>query len=388
MIPESLLKFNCAHGLIVPRYLDERDYPWLRLLIEEYLRFIDAPKIELIRHLKKPLPFVSPLTKRRLAIQALNGLFKAEIKSKIQPRKIREALFEAAASSGDSREIITARVAQDFGMSEQELEASLFCDLPNERRLQKPKIELNPNLLVLRANTLLIQSFLSRAISVDIQLEGNARIVVRQAKLRGLICELSQPTGPGNVTLSVSGPYALFRHTLLYGQALGQLLPQLAWCNRFQLRARCLVDERESHLEVSSGDPVCPSKAPKQFDSQLEAKFARSFLKTMKGWDLIREPEPVKADETLIFPDFLLREKDNPANAWFVEIVGFWMPEYLQKKIAQLKKTNLKNFIICVNSSLNCSETDFPKNANIVQFKNWIDPESIRAIIECNTNAS
>lgn len=66
MIPESLLKSSTTQGVIVPRYLDERDYPWLRLLIEEYFRFVGSSKIELLKHLKHPLPFISPDGKRQL----------------------------------------------------------------------------------------------------------------------------------------------------------------------------------------------------------------------------------------------------------------------------------------------------------------------------------
>lgn len=321
-----------------------------------------------------------------MAIHVLNTLFRSEVKSKIPPKRLRASLFEAAAANRESRESVVASVARSFDLTDDEFEALLFCDLPNEKRIKKPEEELHPGTVALCANSLLIQSFLARALSVRIKLEGNARIVVRQAKLRGLICELSRKSGAGSSELTVSGPFALFRRTFLYGRALGQLLPQLAWCNRFVLKARCIVGERESLLEVSSGDPIFPSKAPKQFDSKIEQKFTRSFLKTFQDWDLIREPEPIESSDTLIFPDFLIREKGNPSNAWFIEIVGFWMPDYLQKKLALLRKAGLRNIILCVDASLNCSDGDIPKDAHVIRFHNSIDLECVRKIITRNDN--
>lgn len=295
-------------------------------------------------------------------------------------------LFEAAAVSSEIRESIVSSTARSLALQDGELETLLFCDLPNEKRIKKPEIELNPSFVALYANSLLIQSFLARALSVTIQLEGNARIVVRQAKLRGLICELSKVPNQTYATLTISGPYVLFRRTLLYGRALGELLPQLAWCNRFRLKARCIIGERESLLEVSSGDPVFPAKTPKQFDSKVEEKFSKRFLKAAKGWDLIREPKAIESDDTLIFPDFLIRERSNPNNEWLLEIVGFWIPDYLRKKMVQLRKVKLQNFILCVDATLNCSDTEIPKDAHLVRFNKNIDPESIIKIIEQNSN--
>lgn len=382
MLPESLLKFSRTQGIIAPHYLDERDHPWLRLLIQEFQRFVGCPQSKLVKHLRSSLPFLSPLGKRQLAIYVLNREFRSEVGSRVSPRKLRKALFEAAAPGFDSRESVMISVAATNTMDTTELEASLFSDLPSERRVAAPVSELSASEIALRANSLLVQGFLGRALSVRIELEGNARAVVRQAKLRGLICQAKAEDPERKMSLIISGPFALFRRTLLYGRSLGELVPPLIWCHQFRLTAKCVLAEKEHLLVVSSGDPIFPSKAPREFDSKVEEVFAKQFQKIAPDWDLIREPKPVTSSETLIFPDFLLRSRKDPQNSWLLEIIGFWTTDYLQKKLQRLKAANVDNLILCINGALNCADGDFPTGANVIHYRNKIDPNDVLRIVE------
>ena len=42
---------------------------------------------------------------------------------------------------------------------------------------------------------------------------------------------------PDAATIEISGPFSIFRRTMLHGRSLAELLPLLAWYARFQLRA-------------------------------------------------------------------------------------------------------------------------------------------------------
>ena len=380
MLPEGLLKFSQSQGTIVPHYLDERDHPWLRLLTEEYLRFAGASRSELIKHIRGPLPFLCPSNKKAIAIYILNQIFRSEIRSPKPPRLLRQDLFQESAASSEEREVILTRVASRHGITNSELHDYLFSDLPNERRIISPQELPSPNELALRANCLLVQGFLARAGGVEITLEGNARPVIRQAKLGGLICQVNGD--PKNVSVTVSGPYSLFRRTLVYGRALGAIVPILSWCHQFTIKAKCILRDKEFLLTVHAGDPIFPSKPPLQFDSLIEEKFARGFMRTSTDWDLIREPEPVAIGTTTIFPDFLLRHRMSPERTWLLEIVGFWTADYLKEKLERLRMANLSNFILCINETLNCSDEDLPKGALIVKFRKTVDPSAVLKIIE------
>jgi predicted nuclease of restriction endonuclease-like RecB superfamily len=111
---------------------------------------------------------------------------------------------------------------------------SLFADLPPERIAVSPQ-SLDPGDVVLRTNLALAQGFLARAYSVRIALEGNARAVARHAALRGLICSAKRGAGDDLARIDLRTVRALPR-TLLYGRALGAVVPVLAWTRRSRSR--------------------------------------------------------------------------------------------------------------------------------------------------------
>jgi predicted nuclease of restriction endonuclease-like RecB superfamily len=219
-----------------------------------------------------------------------------------------------------------------------------------------------------------VRSLLFHARRVRIKAEGATRPLVRQAKLRGLLCTVTEGTPP---VLDLSGPFTVFRHTLLYGRALGELVQFLPHCAKFKLRAECVLHDQEAVLDVQSGDPIFPAESPAIYDSKLEERFARDFKRAAPDWDLVREPEPVPAGRTLIFPDFLLHHRLCPQRRFFVEILGFWSADYLVRKLALLREAGLPNLILCVDEVR--GDDLLPIDARIVRFHRRIDPRMVLA---------
>ena len=213
-------------------------------------------------------------------------------------------------------------------------------------------------------------------------MEGNARAVVRYAKLRGLICRVSRSDETGGAVIEISGPYALFRHTLVYGRALGDTLPLLAWCRRFRLRSRVVLRGRQRIFRLASGDPIFPSAEPRRHDSHVEERFAREFQKLAPAWDAIREPEPVEAGGSLIFPDFALQHRDDRARRWLLEIVGFWTPDYLARKLAQYRAASIANLILCIDANRCCQDGDLPPQAHVVRYRRHVDAAEVLRIVD------
>ena len=375
MLPESATPFRIVSGRVLPAFLDARDVPWLRVLVEEIDRFRAMPVRELLERLRQPLPCATPPFKFRAASAVLLRLWKSELDAKVPPEKAREILFCAAAAQVEAnRSNAFEAASQVLGVTSADIERALFADLPGEKLVCAPANVPSVNEIALRTNQLIVRSLLFHARRVRIKAEGATRPLVRQAKLRGLICTVTEGTEP---VLDLSGPFTVFRHTLLYGRALGELVQFLPHCAKFKLRAECVLHDQEAILDVQSGDPIFPAESPATYDSKLEERFARDLKRAAPDWDLVREPEPVRAGRTLIFPDFLLRHRLCPQRRFFVEILGFWSADYLARKLALLREAGLGNLILCVDETR--GDDLLPSDARIVRFHRRIDPRLVLA---------
>lgn len=158
-------------------------------------------------------------------------------------------------------------------------------------------------------------------------------------------------------------------------------MPLLTWCPRFRLRADCSLRGRSWILELGSRDPIFPGREPRRYDSKLEERFAADFRRIAPEWDVVREPEPVRAGAGLIFPDFALQHRHHGWR-WLLEIVGFWTPEYVARKLALLRAARLANLILCVDESRNCAREDLPPSTRVVRFRRRIDAGHVLRLIE------
>jgi uncharacterized protein len=367
---------------VTPSFLTPSDYPWLRALLDEYDRFVGRPAAELRARLKRPLGLACDGRKLRVAVEVLDRTWRTEVGAVLDPRTARAQLFTSAARASTRDEAMAAACAE-LGVSAQVLEQALFSDLPGARLLRAPAEPMGPSELALRANLRMVGRWLERAHGVTIRARGNTRALVRQAKLRRLLCVVHGDAGTDDVELRVSGPLALFRQTAIYGRALTSLVPRLAWCRSFTLQAVCSIDRSRGPrtLLLKSGDPIFPAEEGRRFDSRLEERFARDFARAAPAWEIIREPRPVSAGPVLIFPDFALRRREAVERPWLLEIVGFWTREYLERKLSLLRLAKLDRFVLCIDEERESLLGELPSEAAVVRFRRRVDPAAVLAAI-------
>jgi hypothetical protein len=67
----------------------------------------------------------------------------------------------------------------------------------------------------------------------------------------------------------------------------------------------------------------------------------------------------------------------------YIEIVGFWTPEYLEKKTEKVKALQ-EEIILCVSKELQCAKKDFQKeNVNVVFYDKQVPMKPILDKIRC-----
>ena len=378
--------FRIRSGTARIDYLGAHDYGWLNVILAEFLRFEGRRWRELEQRLREPFDIPLEPMKLQAAIQVLRTLFGSATDGHLDAVRARKDLFELAALRTGSRSAILAEAAERLRVSEETLEDGLFGDVRQERRVKPPARPLTPPELALRVNSRFAQAVVRGASEVEVEAYENVRSVVRHARLRGLICTIAAGNDLARTRLSISGPFALFRHTLVYGRALAELVPLLARAPRFSLSARCLVHGEMVRFVVESGDPLFPSENLRAFDSRLEERFARDMARLAPDWQVLREPTAVPALGTLIFPDFLLCHRLDPRRRFLVEIVGFWTPEYISRKLETLRAARIQNLILCIDEARRCSEVDIPRHALVVRFRKKVDASKLLDIIECGAN--
>ena len=116
-------------------------------------------------------------------------------------------------------------------------------------------------------------------------------------------------------------------------------------------------------------------------DSRLEARFERDFRRAAPDWDVVREPRPVDAGGTLVFPDFELFHRRDHERRWLLEIAGFWTPDYLATKLRHLRGAGLDRSVLCIDERRGCADSEIPRDARVLRYKNRIDPGSVLSII-------
>jgi len=154
-------------------------------------------------------------------------------------------------------------------------------------------------------------------------------------------------------------------------------------CDHFQLTAETLLRGRELSVSLQSGDPIFPrATLSRRYDSKLEERFSLEFRKVAPAFDIIREPEPLRAGNHLIFPDFAIFHRRDPTRRVLVEIVGFWTPGYLKNKIQRLRDARATDMLLCIDDSLNCTDDALTDVRNIIRYKRRIDAEAVLEMVE------
>jgi hypothetical protein len=378
--PEQL-PIRIRDGQVAPSFLTEIDLPWLTALLELVKAHVGARWRDLDARLRNPVLDHVPRRRHTLAVTVLRRLLRGRVQAPVPPRKLRGIVFRLAASGLARDEVFTA-AAEQLGIDPSDVEAALFSDLPGERLVTLATSLPSPSELRLQSNLQLARALLSRAIAVEIRLRGNARAVLRVARLRGLLCTVTRddPSLP-EVTLSLSGPLSLFRRTTIYGRALGSLLPTLAWAESFNLLATCWLGGDETCLRLQSGDPIMPADEPKRYDSLVEERLARQLGRRAPDWIIVREPEPIPVGRTFIFPDFALIHRYDATRRWLLEIVGFWTPDYLEAKLRTYRQARLDRLILCIDDRRACARDDLPSGAHIVRYHTRVDVNQVLSVL-------
>ena len=288
-----------------------------------------------------------------------------EMNSVIEPATARKSVFEeckGAVSDVKERKEVIDRVARKLSVEPDALEKALWADM-EENLIVKEFQTLSPESLLRQYNLSLTQTLLFKATGMDIQIEENFQEIFWKVKRLGLMYSIHD----GRIYLD--GAVSLFKMTERYGTALAKLLPTIMKCNKWSLKAsilkKTMQGKRIYDFTLDNTRQIFsiePDSNLETFDSAIEKEFS---LLNFNSWSVKREPAVLKAGQYAFIPDFSLEKNDKRI---YVEIIGFWTPEYLKNKIQKINQlTEKEDLILLVDKNLACSSSEF-KTDNLILY--------------------
>ncbi len=82
------------------------------------------------------------------------------------------------------------------------------------------------------------------------------------------------------------------------------------------------------------------------------------------------------------FPTSRCSRRLDASRRWFLEIAGFWTPNYVARKLARYREARLSNLILCIDDERNCTEGDLPAGALVLRFRRRVDPAAVLQLID------
>jgi predicted nuclease of restriction endonuclease-like RecB superfamily len=377
MLPKELLRYRIESGQIRPAFLGPDSPRYIRVasdLIAAFDKQVGNMQVELEEAVEK---YAAGRTDYRIVRGLAHVItsFAEFDASTADSAKLRSAVFERAAEAWPvvrhkaaptetERQSVLEAVGAEFGLPVAQLEEELYADLPERRRLIRVSAPREPVALIARYNMELARGLLYWATRLTVDIEDSPQDVFRYIKLCQLMHTITRLECGYRIELD--GPLSLIRGTRRYGLKMAVFFPALALCRKWRMEA--VIDKAGERLIFSLDDKsglVSHFRRFPMFDSKLERDFADDFQKAFDrhphrvggagAWSLARADAviPVERNQVMI-PDFSLR--DGTGREVYLEIVGFWTPEYLSRKIAKVRAARLDNLILAVSKRLALSK--------------------------------
>jgi predicted nuclease of restriction endonuclease-like RecB superfamily len=333
--------------------------------------------------------------KRGLA-HLLKSMCEFEIVSPLEPQLLRERVFALSAqsipSTHQSSQILSTLALQMSHELEREvlpeqIRAGLYADLAENRILTQFDAP-TPEDLLHRYNLSQVQGVFYRASHLTLNahrnVPGEYKLLFRYLKLFQLMAYIEGDADHG-FTITIDGPTSLFNPSTRYGLAISKLIPALLHVTKWSLSATLQTRDfytnnwKTGRFSLDSDCGLMSHYPPgKPYDSMLEASFADRWDALKTDWVLEREVDLIPIPGSVMIPDFRLVHPDG--RTFLLEIVGYWRPEYLQKKFAQVRRAESNNLILAISERLNLEKagvkvTDVP--AQIIWFKDKLLPKAV-----------
>ncbi|HBB33448.1 MAG TPA: hypothetical protein DDZ80_23425 [Cyanobacteria bacterium UBA8803] len=404
MLPTELLINRQSGEEIIPKRLpiNDRMSAIATELIACFQGAVGGTQGELDRKLSE-LEGDSPdyRLKRGLAHILKSSFCTFETVSPLEPKELRQRVFALAAKCLPCRTASEVTLETLSNLLSQELEREvlpsqirigLYADLP-ENRILTQFDDPAPEALLHRYNLSQVQGIFYKASQMTLNahrnVPGEYKLLFRYLKLFGLMAYIEGDADHG-FTITIDGPTSLFKPSTRYGLAIAKLIPALLHVTRWSLKAILQMRDpytgnwKTGRFSLKDDCGLVTHYPPgKPYDSMLEASFANRWDSLKTEWVLEREVDLIPIPGSVMIPDFRLVHPDG--RDFLLEIVGYWRPEYLHKKFAQVRRSECDNLILAISERLNLDKAGVKVEnvpAKVIWFKDKLSPKAVLEVLD------
>ncbi|QLH84443.1 DUF790 family protein [Halosimplex pelagicum] len=381
MLTKDLLRVSRAGGGFHPQFVGDERRDLAARVLGVYQGHVDRTRADLDDALTDLEREADDFKLVRGFAKLLDREARFEVRAAVEPRRARDAAFAASEAVGvvtaDDRERALRRAADRLDADPDDVADSLYADLDDREILAEIDPRWGPAELVDQYNLSLAQTALFDATEVRVRSSDPKALVSAVKRLR-LMYEVRKTDAGREVV--VTGPDTLFRSTRRYGTRFARLLRTVAKADEWTLTAT--VDDRgtEREMTLTDADVSVPGVEPVtdvSYDSGIEAEFATRFESLDLDWDLVREPEPLEAGASVAIPDFAFDYRHADFRVFF-EIMGFWTPEYVEKKLSQLEAIDDVELLVAVDESLGAGEAVEARDHRAIPYSGTVRLKDVR----------
>lgn len=385
----SDLSINYRRGATFYPFLIKTDNPdFLRdaeNLIAIFDEFQGATRGELERELEEYAGTGTDFKILRGLSKLLNDRCEFETSSVAEPSEIRQKVFLAAQKfhpvfpRSENKTKVLETVAGELNTTSETIFNNLYADLSAQQKLVSFDA-LEPVELLDRYNLAQAQAILYRCVEMKIRVApseaANYRAVFGWIKHFGLIHSISGNAVNG-YEITLTGAASLFHRSQKYGIQMAVFLPALLLCKNWTMRAEINDNKRGAgfyELTSEQTDLVSNRYDEPEYENPIFEKLKRDWEKSKVEWKLEENKEVLDLGKTAFIPDFVLISPEK--EKFYLDVLGFWTPKSLKKRLEEFEATNFKKYIIAAWADLRGSrEEPTFTSENVVFFKSKLEPK-------------
>lgn len=353
-------------------------------LIEIFEEFIGETRGTIERELEEFIGTGTDYKIMRGLIKLLTDRCEFETNAPAEPVEIRQKVFLEAKKNhpvlpnSEERNEVLQTVAEELNSDKSAINSNLYADLPAQQHLISFDA-ITPQDLLDRYNLAQAQALLYKAIEMKIRVApsdlNNYRAIFGWIKHFGLIHSVIGNAANG-YEITLTGAASLFHRSQKYGIQMSVFLPALLLCKNWKLRAE-IVQKKGKNLffELTSEQTEIVSNRfdePPYQNPDIQ-KLQKNWEKLSTDWQLNENREVIDLGKTAFVPDLVLISPEK--EKVYLDILGFWTPKTLQKRLEEFASANYTKFIIAASNELRGSREEFLRESkHVILYKTKIEP--------------